>query len=158
MSVFNPEQFAQTQFKGEIDTKIIPIPAGDYRGQISKWELKKINTKEGERGILELTWDILDEAVKKATGFNKPSSRQGIFLDLTADGKSLDFSKDSEGRQKNRSLGVVLEAVGIDPAKGWRFQQLQDKLATVKVTHRPNENDPDAPPYSEIKKVAKLKA
>ena len=150
MSTFNAEEFLSTTSNEAIDTKIVPIPEGDHKAQITKIGVRSIDTAEGARSILDLTWEVLDENVKKATGMEKPTARQSIFLDLTEQG-SLDF-----GKGKNRALGLVREALGQNkPGKSWAPRMLENQMATIKIAHRPDKNDPENI-FSDVKKVTKV--
>jgi len=147
MSAFNPEDFMATQIKGEIDTKIIPIPEDDYTGQI-----QKLTTRVNTDGtvIMDIHWEILDDSVKELTGMNVPIARQGIWLDLDESG-NIDLSKG-----KNRQLGLVRTAVGQNSDKAWSPNMLLGMMALVKVEHSPNASDPESP-YANVKRVAPSK-
>lgn len=152
MSIFDPEVFMGTTVEGEIDTKIIPVPEGEYLGQILKLTYR---TNSDGSTIMDVHWEILDEEVKKITLMDVPVCRQGVWLDLLEDGVNLDMSPG-----KNRQLGLVRESVGQNTPKPWNPNMLLGQSATVRVEHSPNANDPESP-YANVKRVtntAKAKA
>lgn len=151
MSIFDPEVFMNTNVEGAIDTKIIPVPEGEYLGLISKLTYRQ--NSDGTT-IMDVHWEILDEGVKKITLMDMPISRQGVWLDLTEEGQ-IDMSPG-----KNRQLGLLRESVGQNTPKPWNPNMLLGQSATVRVEHSPNANDPESP-YANVKRVtntAKAKA
>lgn len=151
MSTFDPTAFLNTEMKGAIDTTVIPIPEGEYSAQISREpKFRKIDTKNGERVVMDVSWVIEDEAVKKITLMDNPVARQSVFLELTEAG-AIDHS-----RGKNRPLGLLREAVGQNGKGLWSPAMLQGAVAKVRIEHSPNENDPDSP-YANVTRVTTLK-
>lgn len=148
MSVFNPEQFLQQTVTEAFETRMTPVPEGEYLASIDKLGMRTLpNTGQP---ILDITWTILDDAVKAALGLSKITVRQSVFLDLDANGK-LD-----NGANKNIRLGQIREAMGQNtPGQPWGPMMLNGAgPAKVKVVQRPNEKDP-ANPFSDIGMVAK---
>lgn len=150
--MFDADAFLQTEVTGALDTRLIPVPEGDFLGQCTEVKPRQITTKNGdERVLVDLTWEVLSDEAKKATGRDKPTVRQTIFLDLTDEG-GLDFSKG-----KNIQLGRVREAVGQnDPKRKWSMMMLMNTQATLLIGHRADENDPETV-YAEVKKITKAK-
>ena len=144
---FDPETFLNTQVDGEMDTQFTPIPEGDWMATIDKIAFRKVTNKNGEdKVIMDLTWEILDESVKKQTELEKPTARQSIFLDLTPEG-GID-----RGKNKNVQLGKVRDAVGQNKSgKPWGPAQLQSQVATVRVAQRVDGENT----YTDVKKVTK---
>ena len=148
--MFDPAQFLDAQITDSNDTKLIPIPVGEYTAVADKvdvrtWQGKKDPSKSGV--TLEITWSIDDQSVKEALGRDTITVRQGVMLDLT-EGGSLDM-----GKGRNTQLGRLREAVKLNiPGQPFAFSMLPGRLAKVKVEHRiDGENI-----YSEIKSVAAL--
>lgn len=148
--MFDPAQFLDAQVTDSNDTKLIPIPVGEYTAVADKvdvrtWQGKKDPSKSGV--TLEITWSIDDQSVKEALGRDTITVRQGVMLDLT-EGGSLDM-----GKGRNTQLGRLREAVKLNvPGQPFAFSMLPGRLAKVKVEHRiDGENI-----YSEIKSVAAL--
>lgn len=146
-STFDAETFLNVETDAAIDTKIIPIPMGEHLSQIEAVKPKKVTTKDGERIVLDVIWSITSEEAKKATGIDKPTVRQGVFIDLNDNG-AIDMTKG-----KNRQLGLIREATGQNKdGKPWKPSDLVGQMATLVITHNPDENDPDII-YSNVKKV-----
>lgn len=148
--MFDPAQFLDAQVTDSNDTKLIPIPVGEYTAVADKvdvrtWQGKKDPSKSGV--TLEITWSIDDQSVKEALGRDTITVRQGVMLDLT-EGGSLDM-----GKGRNTQLGRLREAVKLNtPGQPFAFSMIPGRLAKVKVEHRiDGENI-----YSEIKSVAAL--
>lgn len=146
MSVFDPDAFLSETIKGEIDTRIIPVPEGEWAAQIDRITFRQL---DDTRIVMDVTWEILDDSVKEKTNHAKPTCRQGVFLDMTEEG-SIDLSKG-----KNRQLGILRAAVGQNSGKPWAPSMLYGQLAKVKVQHSPNADDPENP-YANVRGVTKV--
>ena len=148
--MFNPDQFLDMQVNESNDTKVIPVPVGEYTAVISEvkcrqWQSKKDPSVSGL--ALDLIWDIDDSSVKELLGRDKVTVKQGIMLDITDSG-GLDM-----GKGKNSSLGRLREATDLNtPGQAFAFSMLNGRLAKVSVSHR---IDGDAI-YSEVKQVGKI--
>lgn len=125
-------QFLNTETKGSFDTKIVPVPEGEYEGVVEKLDVRSGTSEAGnDWTALDVTWDIQDPSVAKATGRDKNTVRQSLFLDMTDNG-SLDSATG-----KNVGLGRLREAVGQnDKSKSWSPRMLEGKRARVLVSHR----------------------
>lgn len=148
--MFNPEQFLDQQFTEANDTKLIPVPVGEYTaiaGEVKcrQWQSKADPSKSGL--TLDITWEIDDSAVKELLGRDKVTVRQGIMLDLTDSG-SMDM-----GKGRNVGLGRLREALNLNqPGQAFSFSMIPGRLAKVAVTHRiDGENI-----YAEVKSLARL--
>ena len=148
--MFNPEQFLDQQFTEANDTKLVPVPVGEYTaiaGEVKcrQWQSKADPSKSGL--TLDITWEIDDPAVKELLGRDKVTVRQGIMLDLTESG-SMDM-----GKGRNVGLGRLREALNLNqPGQPFSFSMIPGRLAKVSVTHRiDGENI-----YAEVKSVARL--
>lgn len=151
MSTFKASEFMNTSHKEANDTKFDPIPEPDEKGwggQVSKLEPRSVKGKDGEeRHVLDVTWTILDEAVKTLTGLAAPSVRQTIWLDITKEG-NLDFSKG-----KNVQLGKLREALNQNRAgKAWKPSDMMGQVAKLITKQRIDKDDPELV-YSDVKKV-----
>lgn len=148
--MFNPEQFLDMQVTESNDTKLTPVPVGEYNAIAEKVEVKSWQKRDDPSvsGLkLAITWNIDDEAVKQLLGRDKVSARQDIMLDLTEAG-GLDM-----GKGKNVGLGRVREAVGLNvPGQPFSFTMVTGRLAKIKIAHRVDGEDV----YSEVKGVAKI--
>lgn len=148
--MFNPEQFLDQQFTEANDTKLVPVPVGEYTaiaGEVKcrQWQSKADPSKSGL--TLDIPWEIDDSAVKELLGRDKVTVRQGIMLDLTDSG-SMDM-----GKGRNVGLGRLREALNLNqPGQAFSFSMIPGRLAKIAVTHRiDGENI-----YAEIKSVARL--
>lgn len=147
---FDATAFLDASVTGQNDTKITPCPIGDYTGIIDKVAARTWTSKDGTTSgvTLDVTWLIEDEAVKKELDRTTVTVRQGIMLDINAEGTGLDM-----GKGKNVGLGRLHEAVGLNkPGSPFSFTMLPGQAAKVNVSHRVDGEDV----YSEIKKVAPL--
>lgn len=145
---FDPNTFLNQTFEGSNDTVQQPVPAGEYLAVADKVDVKTWQSKDGSAsGLkLEIVWEIDDPSVKEFLGRTKVTSRQNIMLDLTDTGQ-LDM-----GKGKNVGLGRLREAIDLnDPTQGFAFGMIQGRMAKVKVSHRPYEDNI----FDEIKAVAK---
>ena len=136
MSVFNADEFMNTTVEGAIDTTIIPVPEEDYPGQVDKLTYR---TLDDGQVVMDIHWEVLDDAVKELTHMDKPICRQGIWLDLNDSGH-IDLSPG-----KNRQLGLVREALGQNTGKPWSPNMMLGQVGTIKVKHSPNAKDPGSP-------------
>jgi hypothetical protein len=150
MSIFSPESFLDMQITESNDTKVIPIPVGEYMAVVKEvkvrpWQSKADPSKAGI--ALDLIWSIDDAGVKQLLGRDEINAKQGVMLDMTEAG-GLDV-----GKGRNISLGRLREAVGLNtPGQPFSFGMLTGRVAKVKVEHRV---DGDAI-YAEVKAVAKV--
>ena len=149
ISAFDPAMFMGGEMESGFDTTYATVPAGDYKAQIDKVATNKVDTKEGKRIVMNVSWNILDEEVKKTMDVDKAMSRQGIWLELNDKG-GLD-----RGKHKNVDLGKLLTALEINDGKPWNPNGLQGSVAMVKVAHSPNPNDPENP-YANVVAVSAL--
>lgn len=147
MSTFDPQAFLDSSITEANDTKTIPVPQGEYLGVIEKVMPRPWQSKDGtQSGIaIDVLWLIEDQGVKDFLGRDEVKCKQGIMLDMTADGK-LDT-----GKGKNIGLGRLREAVGLNtPGQAFSFQQLPGQMAKVLVKHRLVDDDT----FAEVKGVA----
>ncbi len=155
MTVFDPQAFVNQEMKGAIDTTITPVPQGEFTGQITRPpKFRQIDTKDGERVVMDVTWGIDNAEVKKKTGIDNPIARQSVFCDVITDDEGRITGLDT-AKGKNRQLGLLREAVNQnDSRRPWAPAMLEGAIAKVKVEHSPNENDPESP-YANVTKVTR---
>lgn len=148
MSSFNPEQFLDQQITETNDTKVTPVPVGDYTAVASDikcrtWTSKTDPTQSGL--ALDITWEIDDASVKEFLGRDKVTVKQGIMLDVTESG-GLDM-----GKGRNIGLGRLREALDLNVAgQPFSFSMIPGRVAKVKVSHRIAGEDI----FAEVKQVA----
>jgi hypothetical protein len=157
MSNFDAASFASMSFEGQNDTKLVPIPVGEYVGVITDiavntWQGKEDPTKSGLKlsATIELDKDLPEpggSTIGAVTGRDKNTVKHDVMLDVSADGKGLDM-----GKGKNVSLGRLREAVGLNnPGQPFSFQMLVGRPVKVMIAHRPYKEDL----FAEVKGVAK---
>ena len=148
--MFDPNQFLDLQITEANDTKVIPVPVGEFTAVADKaecrtWQSKKDPSKSGV--TLEVTWAIDDQGVKDLLGRDQVTVRQGIMLDLTEEG-GLDM-----GKGRNVGLGRLREALGLNvPGQPFAFSMIPGRMAKIKVDHRIDGENV----YAEVKGAAKL--
>lgn len=152
MSTFDPNTFLSTEEAGALSTTFEPIPDGEYEAMIGAGDeaLKPRVTQSG-RHILDVTWELNDEALRERLGREKLTVRQSLFLDMTSQG-TLD-----RGTGKNVQLGRLREALGQnDPSKPWSPMMLRGAgPAKIRITQRAG--DDGVTIYNDVKAVTKLR-
>jgi len=150
MSMFSPEQFLDMQVTESNDTKVIPVPVGEYLAvvkevKIRPWQSKKDPSVAGV--ALDLQWSIDDHNVKALLGRDEVNCKQGVMLDVSEAG-GLDM-----GKGKNIGLGRLREACGLNtPGQPFSVTMLTGRMAKVRVEHRIDGDNL----YAEIKAVTKV--
>ena len=148
--MFSPEQFLDMQTTEANDTKLIPVPVGEYVAVIDEVKARSWKKKDDPSvgGLaLDIVWAIDDEGVKSLLGRDKVTVKQGIMLDLTESG-GLDM-----GKGKNVNLGKLREATGLNvPGQPFAASMLGGRLAKIRVEHRVDGETI----YSDVKAVTKL--
>lgn len=135
---FDPNTFLNQSYDEALDTKVVPPPVGEYLALAEKVDIKPWAARDGSSsGLkLEILWDVQDENVKQLLGRDTVRVPQQQMLDLTDTGQ-LDFSKG-----KNVGLGRIREALGLNtPGEPFAFSMIQGRMAKVKVSHRPYNDD-----------------
>jgi hypothetical protein len=153
---FNVEQFLnETVDAAELDTQRIPVPSGEYLGQIGtekgdvdlKTGLSKKNQKPWMALQLKVRITDANLAAQLKRDPNEPIVLYyNTFVDLNEQGKT-DWRP-----QKNINLGKIRSAVGQNKAGPWSFMQLAGQPVKVSVKQKPGE---DGEPRSEIVAFAK---
>jgi hypothetical protein len=143
---FDADSFMNTTIEGAMDTKVVPIPEGEYEATIEnfnvrQFEGKTIDENTGQLRVItsmDIIWNIRDEQLARDLARDKVNVRGNIFLDMTPEG-TLDL-----GKGKNISLGRLREALGQnDPNRPWTPGMLKGAgPLMIKVTQRANPNDP----------------
>lgn len=146
---FDPQAFLSSSISSSNDTKVIPVPVGDYHGVIDKIAPRQWQSKDGSQtGIaLDVFWLVEDAGVKEFLCRETVTVKQGIMLDTTPNG-GLDVSKG-----KNIGLGRLREAVGKNQdGQMFSFEMLPGLSARISVTHRISGEDT----FAEVKSVSRL--
>lgn len=145
--MFDAQSFLDASVSGSNDTRIVPVPVGEYFAIIDELTPGTWASKDGSKsGVkIELVWSIEDSSVKEFLGRDKVTVRQSIMLDTT-DAGGLDM-----GKGKNVSLGRLREAVNKNGPEGFSFAMLPGLAARVSVTHREYNGDT----FAEVRAVAR---
>jgi hypothetical protein len=145
---FDAQSFLSAAITSSNDTKVTPVPVGEYLAIIDKIAARQWQSKDGtQTGVaLDVFWSIEDANVKQYLGRDTVTCKQGIMLDLTPSG-GVDESKG-----KNIGLGRLREAVGKNaPGERFTFDMLPGLMAKVSVAHRVTDTDV----FAEVKAVAR---
>lgn len=148
--MFSPDQFLDMQVNDANDTKIVPVPVGEYIALVSEvrvvsWQKKDDPSVAGLK--LQVTWELDSPEVEALLQRDKVTVRQDQMLDLTESG-GLDM-----GKGRNVGLGRLREATGLNtPGQPFSFTMLTGRMAKVSIKHRV---DGDTI-YSEVRGVAKI--
>jgi hypothetical protein len=145
-STFDPDAFLSGGVDAGFSTEPLICPEGSFRAQIDNYEGRSIQTDNGERKILRIMWDILDDGVRTQLERTTVKVPQDIWLDLDSNG-ALDT-----GKGKNVDLGRLREALGQNATPGWTFSNLRGQMALVRVAHRSDRNNPERK-FAEIRRV-----
>lgn len=147
--MFNSDDFLNQQATGPLSTRRDPLPVGDYKAQITKIEARQLDTKDGKRTVMTVTWSLMDTAEIAAAGREgTPTARQDLWLDVKEDGKTLDFDKG-----KNIDLGRLYEALGLNDG-GATPGMLKGQVGTIRIEHNVDKNKPE----NVFERVAKVTA
>lgn len=133
-SVFDPNIFKQMTWTEANSTESIPIPIGEWNFEVTKWDVMSLSNKEGTENYLKLQLMLTtsDPEVVKVTGRDKNTVRYELFLDVTDDGRGLDF-----GKGMNVQLGRARAAAGVnDPGKPFSFDQFMGRSIRAGIKHR----------------------
>ena len=148
--MFNPEQFLDMQVTESNDTKVLPVPAGEYVAVVEKvgcrqWQSKKDPSMSGL--TLDVLWSIDSPDLKASLGREKITVKQGIMLDVT-DAGGLDM-----GKGRNAQLGRLREATNLNAAgQPFSFSMLSGRVAKINVTHRIEGEDI----FADVKSVTRM--
>lgn len=147
---FDPASFLDMAVTGANDTKLVPIPIGEYVGttgdvEVKTWQSKDDSSKSGLK--LEIQIAIDDAKAREVTGRDKLTVKHDVMLD-TLPGGGLDM-----GKGKNVGLGRLREATGLNDAnQPFSFRMLSGRPLKVAIKHREYKGDM----FAEVSGVAKL--
>jgi len=150
-SVFDPNTFLDTTVDTPFDTVRTTVPAGDtYLATIDDVKGRQVETKQGDRRILDVFWEIQSEELRAQLNLPKVVVRQSVFLDFTVDGKL------GHGINQNIQLGQVREAVNQNGPGAWSFRLLIGAgPARLKVSERVDDKNPSIK-YNDVDRVSRV--
>lgn len=130
---FDPAAMMNASIDAEFDTKLIPIPNGEYPAQIGTGEkdveittgISKKNNKPWVQLVMML--DINDANLKQQLQRDQVRIRYSIMIDLDERG-GIDTRP-----QRNIALGKLRAAVGQNAKGQWSFNMLRGQPLKVKV-------------------------
>lgn len=151
MSAFDSAEFLNNPQSASFDTRFPLHKAGDWDGYIGTGD-KDISTRvvngtdkatgaAVERPIMEV-WCYTENPAAVGDGGVAPARcRYNVWLDLAADGKSLDNAPG-----KNRQLGYLLTATGHQDKTGvqvkpWSKASLAGMRIKYRVAHTPRKDN-----------------
>jgi hypothetical protein len=127
-------------------TQFEQCPEGEYIARIDDFELSTAEWNDKNTGqprsapTLRITWHVLDEGVKAATGLDPVRVQQDLFLDIDETTGALSTAKNS-----NVMLGRIRQALGLnEPGQPFSLGQLKGSLpAMVRVALVPDRKSPE---------------
>jgi hypothetical protein len=142
MSKFDPDTFLGQETDQIMDTHFKPVPEGEYTAMIDTVVAKEVN----DSPVLDITYVILDEAVKVEMNSERVSVRQSIFVEMEDDGRI------ALGDNKNVKLGKLREALGQNSGI-WSPRKLAGAgPVKIKTVNKPDKIDPETI-YSNVQRV-----
>lgn len=148
--MFDPNSFLDMTTTEANDTKLVPVPAGEYIALVDEVKARQWKKRDDPSvgGLaLDVKWSIDDAAVKELLGRDKVTVEQGIMLDMTEAG-GLDM-----GKGKNVALGKLRDAVGLNvPGQPFSPNMLVGRMAKIRVEHDVNGDQI----YARVKATTKL--
>lgn len=122
---FDPNTFLGATYTSATSTEYAVVPEGDYEATIVSLEPRSVETKDGERIILDVVWQIRGDEE-----FDGRRVRQTVWLDLTPEGH-LDMSE-----HRNVPLGRLRQALGQNvEGRPWSLNDLLGSKGHIRVAH-----------------------
>lgn len=143
MSEFNPDSFLNTETDEAGETHYTPIPEGDYHALVDDVTAREAKDSQ----ILDVIYEIIDEALKELMGMDKVTIRQSIFLDIENGAMAI-------GKNKNIKLNKLRDALGQNVSgKPWSPMMMKGAgPVLIKTTQKPDDDDPEVI-YSNVSRV-----
>lgn len=146
MSTFDPSTFEETVVEQSSETKMTPIPAGEYTayvGDTLSWrEYQGRQICVAPLLIADMPEDVAETL---GLGDRQPQIGYDMWLDTNEAG-ALEF-----GANKNVALGRLREALGQNRSgEPWSFKMLKG-AGPLRVTIEPDKKNPDM--YSRVTKI-----
>ncbi len=153
-STFDPSSLLDTEYSDDLNTRLTPIPEGEYYAKVGKIDVKAVSAKDGRAlRIAEVIFIIDDEGVRESTHLTEPQARlrPAMFLDLNTDGT---LQTKEQNPNANVKLGRLKEALGFKAGRKWSLRMMEGQYCFVKVRQRTDENDIEVV-YSDVVAVSK---
>lgn len=144
-SNFDAQSFLQQTVEEPMATEPVLIPPGEYEAVIDKVGARA--PKDNDAGVnLQITWEILDEALKAELDRPKIIVSQFMFVELDESGRI------GTGGDKNWRLGQIRAAIG-QAGNPWHPNMLQGAgPVRIRVVHNTYNNNTSA----QVDRVVKL--
>ncbi len=131
---FDPDTFLDQEVAQPMETRYTPIPENTYKAFIDDIVVRDAKGTP----VLDVVWQIPDEALQENLGLEKILVRQSIFLDIDDDGRLL------FGPNQNIRLGSLREALAQNKKGRWSFRSLVGAgPCMIKVSQKPDKDDPE---------------
>lgn len=117
-----------------LPTKIELVPECETRGTIVGITPRKFQNDDGEwRAIVEVMFSISDPSIKEETGLDDPRARYTIFLDVQKGWNGEGNPPLETGRNKNVGLGRLLEGLGLNDGRKFKWSMFMHEDAWIRV-------------------------
>lgn len=142
--LFDPAMFGQMTFTASNSTEFIPFPAGDHdfiiiESKVDMWSSQEKGTS-GLKLVLKVDPIDADGKIKEETQRDKNELKYEVMLDVTEDGRGLDF-----GKGKNVRLGRLREYCDLNrPGQDFNFSMFVGKMVRLTVKHGVYKGEPIA--------------
>lgn len=150
---FDADAFMNTQVDAPMATQLQGVPEGEYVAMVGDFDstaFKTVDTKNGQRAVLDIPFVIQDEALKQRLNRDTIIHRETYWLDMTPQGQ-LDTGPD-----KNVNLGRLRDALGQNGSGPWSPAMLRNMgPVRIAIKTRSDKNDPEKK-YTGISKYAKI--
>jgi hypothetical protein len=143
MSTFNADTFLGMETDAPMETHFQPVPEGEYNAMIDTVVAKEVN----DSPVLDVTYILLDEDLKKSMNMDRVSVRQSLFIDVESDGRI------ALGPNKNVKLGKLRDALDQNSGTWTPRMLIGAGPLTVKTKNTPDKNDPENV-YSNVVRTA----
>lgn len=148
-STFDPASVLETAYTDDLNTRLTPIPEGEFLAQVKSIAVRQATSKDGQPLLFaDFVFTALDEEVKKATGLKEPQVRYSIMLDVNPGTTTLRTKSDDPNA--NVRLGRLKEACGIKPGRKWTMREFEGLTCMIKVKQRTGD---DGEIYSDVSAV-----
>jgi hypothetical protein len=133
MSLFDFNSIAETVYRGvDPSPDWVMVPEGEYILQATKITGREV---EGRRVVgtfifCEISWEVLDDEVRRATNMAKPTVLQSFSLQMLNGTNDLDWNPN-----QNMQLRGVLKACGIHNDRA--INKIMNQTVYGRVEHEP---------------------
>lgn len=144
MFTFDPDRFKATVINEPFETRVKPVPNGEYVGVIKDFVFGKQSEKGGVP--MNVIWEIDNQALRESLSRKVVTSRQTVWLNFDEVGNLP--------RDQNQTLGRLRDALGQNGPEAWSPSMIIGKAGRIKVAQRIDEKTGEV--YDDVVAVAKL--